>query len=79
VTRKLAGDTSRTVALLVQVVDRADVVETTASNKVATRGIGAGHDPRGSQGNGVHLVGGIGIPDNEFTILRGRDEVPPIG
>ena len=78
-TRKLAGDTSRTVALLVQVVDRADVVETTASNKVATRGVGAGHDPGGSQGDGVNLVGGISIPDDEFTILRSRDEVPPIG
>ncbi|KAI6776702.1 hypothetical protein HG530_000647 [Fusarium avenaceum] len=43
--RELTSNTGRAVALLVQVVDGADVVETTASNKVATRGVGAGHNP----------------------------------
>lgn len=78
-TRKFTSNTSGAITLLVQVVDRADVVETTASNKVATRGVGAGHDPGGSQGNGVHFVGGVGIPDNQFAILRSRDKVPPVG
>lgn len=33
------------VALLVEIVDGADVVETTAGDKVAAGGVGAGHDP----------------------------------
>jgi len=24
----------------------------------------------------VHLVGGVGVPDDELAVLRGRDEVP---
>lgn len=46
VARQLAGDARGAIALLVQVVDGADVVETTTSNKVAAGGVGAGHYPR---------------------------------
>ena len=78
-TRELTSNTGRTIALLVQVVDGADVVETTASHEVTTGCIGASHNPGGTQGNGVDLVGGIGIPNNELAILRSRNQVPPIG
>jgi hypothetical protein len=76
--RELTSNTGRTVALLVQVVDGAYVVETTASNKVATRGIGAGHNPGRSQGNGVDFVSSIGVPDNELAILRSRNQMSPV-
>lgn len=62
--------------LLTQIVDGADVVETTARNEVAGGCVGAGHDPAGPEGDGVHFVGGVGVPDDEFTILGGGDEVP---
>lgn len=42
---QLAGDTGGAIPVLVQVVNRADVVETTAGNVVSTRSIGASHDP----------------------------------
>lgn len=54
-----------------QVVDGADVVQTTASHVVPARRIGTGHDPGRSQGDGVDFVGGVGIPDDELTVLRG--------
>lgn len=66
---ELAGDARRAVALLIEVVYGADVVETTAGDKVARGGIGAGHDPRGAEGDGVDLVGGVGIPDDELAVL----------
>lgn len=47
-TRKLPVDTSRAVTVRVQVVDGANVVETTAGDEVAARGIGASHNPRRS-------------------------------
>lgn len=46
VSRQLAGDACGAVALLVEVVDGADVVETTAGNEVSARGVGTRHDPR---------------------------------
>lgn len=79
VARELAGDAGGAVALLVEVVYGADVVEATAGDKVARGGVGAGHDPRGAEGDGVDLVGGVGVPDDELAVLRGRDEVPAIG
>ena len=27
----------------------------------------------------MEFVCGIGVPDDKFSILRGRDEVPPVG
>lgn len=45
VARQLASDAGGGVSVLVQVVNGANVVKTTARNVVATRRIGAGHDP----------------------------------
>lgn len=79
VTGELASDARGAIALLVEVVDGADIVEATAGNEVAARSVGAGHDPGGAQGNGVDLVGSVGVPDNELSVLRGRDKVPSVG
>lgn len=59
-----------------EVVDRADVVQPTAGDEIARRGVSAGHDPRGTERDGVDFVGGVGVPDDELAVLRGRDEVP---
>lgn len=45
VSGELAGDAGRPVALLVEVVYGADVVETATGDKVSGRSVGAGHDP----------------------------------
>lgn len=45
VTGELPGDARGAVALLVEVVNGADVVETTACDEVSAGGVGAGHDP----------------------------------
>lgn len=66
---KLTRNTRGTILLLVEVVNGADIVEATTSDVVAAGGVGAGHDPRGSQGDGVDFVGGVGIPDDELAIL----------
>ena len=58
-----------------QIVNGTDVVESTAGDEVAGGGEGAGHDPGGPQGDGVDLVGRVGVPDDEFPVLRGGDEV----
>lgn len=75
---ELARDTGRTFAGG-QVVDGTNVVETTAGNVVPTRRIGTGHDPRRSQGDGVDFVGGVGIPDDELSVLRGGHEMAAVG
>lgn len=62
-----------------EVVDGADVVKTTAGDEIAAGGVGAGHDPGGAQGDGVHLVGRVGVPDDELAVLRCGDQVPPVG
>lgn len=74
---QLSGDARRPLPCR-QVVDGADVVETTASDVVARGRVGAGHDPGRSQGDGVDLVGCVGVPDDELAVLRGRDEVPTV-
>ena len=49
--------TLEVVALFrVQVVDRTDIVETTAGNEIARGRVGAGHDPTRPEWNSVHLV-----------------------
>jgi hypothetical protein len=55
------------------------VIQATASNEVTTWGVSAGHDPRRSQRNGVDFVGRVGVPDDELSILRGRDKVSSVG
>lgn len=74
---QLTGHPSGTV-MGGEVVDRADVVETAAGDIVAAGSVRASHDPRGAQRNGMDLVGGVGIPDDELAVLRCRDQVAPI-
>lgn len=71
VARELTRNTRRAILLLVEIIDGADIVEATASNVVTTGGVGAGHDPRRAQGDGVDFIGGVGIPDDELAILGG--------
>ena len=61
-----------------QVVDGANVIETTAGNVVARGRVGTGHDPRGAKGDGVDLVCCVGIPDDQLAVLRGRDEMAAV-
>lgn len=60
-------------------VDGADVVESSAGDKVAARRVGARHDPTRPERDGVDLVGRVGVPDDELAVLRGRDEVLLVG
>ena len=61
---------------LVELVDGAEVVESSACDEVAFGGFeGAGHDPGRAEGNGLELDVLHGRPDDEFAILRGGDEV----
>lgn len=69
VTGELARDASGTFARR-QVVDGANVVETTAGHVVSAGRIGTSHDPGRAQGNGVDFVGGVGVPDDELSVLR---------
>jgi len=62
-----------------QIVDGADVVETTAGHIVAAGRVGASHDPGRAEGNCVHLVCSVCIPDDELTVLRGGHEMSPVG
>jgi hypothetical protein len=78
VARQFPGDTGRAIARR-QVVDGADVIQTTAGDVVPAGRVGAGHDPRGSKGDGVDLVRRVRIPDDELAILRRRDEMAAVG
>lgn len=62
-----------------QGVDGADVVEATAGDEVSGGGIGGGHDPGGAEWDGVDLVGGVGVPDDELAVLGGGDDVAGVG
>lgn len=63
-------------ALLVpQIVNRTNVVQPTARDKVPAGRVGARHDPRAAQRDGVDLVRRVRVPDDEFAVLGGRDEV----
>lgn len=77
--RKFTGDAGRAVSVLVEIVNGADVVKTTAGNVITAGSVCTSHDPRGPQRDGVNLVCSIGVPNNQFTILRGRDKVPSVG
>lgn len=61
------------------VVNRADVVQPTAGDEVSTGGVGTGHDPGRPERDGVDFVGGVGVPNDELPVLRGRDEVTTVG
>lgn len=58
-----------------QAVDRADVVQAAARHVAARRRIGARHHPRRAQRNGVHLVGGVRVPHDQFAVLRGGHQI----
>lgn len=61
---------------LLEVVYRAHIVQTAARDEVALGLLeGAGHDPRRPQRYGLHLVGAVGVPNDQFAVLRRRHEV----
>lgn len=68
VARQLARHAYVALARL-QAVDAADVVQPSAGDVSAGRGIGAGHDPGGAQRDGVHLVSGVRVPHDELAVL----------
>jgi len=76
-TRQFSSNTSGAIAGG-EVVNGTDVVQTTTSDVVATGSIGTSHDPRGSERDGVDLVCAVGVPDDELTVLRSRDEMPSV-
>jgi hypothetical protein len=78
VTGKLPGDTCGSFSCR-EVVNGADVVQTAAGDVITARGVGAGHDPRGSQGNSVEFVGSVSVPDDELSVLRGGDQMSSVG
>ena len=57
------------------IVDRANIIKTTAGNEVALGGFKrTGHHPRRTKGDGLQFIRRNGIPDDEFSVLGGRDE-----
>jgi len=58
-----------------QAIDGAEVIEAAARHEVARGRIGASHDPRRAQGNGMDFIGGESVPNNELSVLRGRDQM----
>lgn len=71
--RKLSCDPGRAISVRVEVVDRADVVKTTTSYIVSGWRICAGHNPGRAKRDGMNLISGICVPDNELSVLRSRD------
>jgi hypothetical protein len=53
-----------------QIVNRAYVVKTSTSDEISRRGISASHDPARSKWNSMNFVGGVRIPNDQFTVLR---------
>lgn len=78
VTGELTSDTGRTFPGG-EVVDGADVVETTAGHVIAAWSIGACHHPRGTERNGMDLIGGVGVPDDELPVLGSGDQMSTVG
>lgn len=68
-TGKLSSDPGWTITRR-EIVDRADIVEATASHIITAGGIGTRHHPRGPEGNGMDFVRSVGIPDDELAVLR---------
>jgi hypothetical protein len=75
---ELAGALGTGTVLAVQVVDRADVVQTAAGDEVAGGGVGAGHDPARPERDSVNLVRRVRVPNDELAVLGGRDEVSAV-
>lgn len=62
----------------IETVDTANVVQSSAGHIVAAGSVGAGHDPGGAEGDGVHLVGAVAVPHNQLAVLAGRHQVPRV-
>jgi len=75
---ELASTLDTTALLAVEVVDGADVVQSTACDEVARRRVGASHDPTRPQRDGVDLVGSVGVPDDKLAVLGGGYEVTAV-
>lgn len=69
VARQLTGDARGAVALLVEVVYGANVVEATAGDKVTRGSVGTGHYPGGAERDGMDLVGSVSVPNDELAVL----------
>lgn len=52
-----------------EVVDGTYIVKTTAGDEIAAGRVGTGHDPGGAEGDRVHLVRRVGVPDDELAVL----------
>lgn len=61
---------------VVNAVNGANIVETSASYKASRRGIGACHDPAKTKWHCKQFVCGVGIPYNQFAVLRCWYQVP---
>lgn len=72
---QLAGASDVITFFAVQVIDGTNIVKATASNEISRGGIGTGHDPAGAKWDSVDFVGGVCIPDDEFSVLRCRDKM----
>lgn len=55
-----------------QVVDRADIIQTTGRDQMPGRRVGTCHHPTHAQGHCLHFVTRLCIPHNEMAILRCR-------
>ena len=78
VARQLTSHPSRAIPILIQVVNGANIVQTTARNVVSAWCVGASHDPGRPKRNCVDFVGGVSIPDDELAVLRGGNEMPSV-
>ena len=76
---QLARASNAIAFFAVQVVDRADIVKATASDKIPRWGISTSHDPAGAKRDSVDFVGGVCIPDDKLPILRCRDKMSLVG
>lgn len=47
-----------------------DVIQATTDCILSRKSVCIGHDPERAQGNGMSLICGIAVPDDEFSILR---------
>ena len=59
--------------LVRQIVYRADVVQTSASNHLSAGRVGAGHHPRRSEGDSEQLEGGHGVPNLREGMREGGE------
>lgn len=73
--RQLSADPDIALSGL-ETIDGADVVQTPTGHEVPRGGVGTGHDPGGAQRDGVDLVSGVAVPNDELSVLGGADQQP---